>query len=210
MRKPFSAALLTLSAAALALGVSAASASAATAVTWSVSPGGSISGAAGTTKVTDKTSGLTVTCTSSAVTGSLKSGTGLKGTGLGTVTALNFSNCSVDGITLSLSSGPVKYSVNFTSYKAATGVSSGTISKIHFTISSSECSAVIDGTSGTANNGKVKITYTNKTATLKILTTGSTLHVYDVSGCLGAISNGDSGNISGSYKISPAQTIKGS
>lgn len=208
MRKPFSAALLTLSAAALALGLSAASASAATAVTWKVSPGGAISGSAGTTKVTDKTSGLTVTCTSSSVTGSLKSGSGLKGTGLGTVTALNFSNCSVDGITLSLASGPVKYSVNFTSYKA--GVSTGTISKIHFTISSSECSAVIDGTSGTAHNGKVKITYTNKTAALKILTTGSTLHVYDVNGCLGAISNGDAGNISGSYKISPAQTITGS
>jgi hypothetical protein len=207
MRKPISGALLTLSAAALAIGLSTTTSLAATAATWTVSPGGSITGAAKTTTVTDKTSGLTVTCSSSSLTGSLKSGSGLSGTGIGTVTALDFTNCTVDGITLSLASGPVTYAVNFTKYASKTGVSTGTISKIHFTVSSSECDATIDGTSGTAHNGKVAVTYTNKTATLKILTTGSTLHVWDVKGCLGAISDGDSGYISASYTISPAQTI---
>jgi hypothetical protein len=206
MRKPVSAVLLTLTSAALAFGLTATSTFAATTrATWTVKPGGATTGTAGTTKVTDKTSGLTVTCTSSTFTGSFKSGSGLSGTGLGTITALNFTNCTVDGITLSLSSGPVTYSINGASY--ASGVAHGTISKIHFAISSSECSAVIDGTSGTAHNGKVKFTYTNKTGVLKIITTGSTLHVYNVNGCLGAISNGDAGNITGSYKSSPAQTI---
>jgi hypothetical protein len=205
MRKPLSAALLTLASAGLAIGLSTTSALATTAGPWSVSPGGAITGKAGTTKVTDKTSGLTVTCTSSTATGSLKSGTGLSGTGIGTITSLDFTNCTVDGITLSLSSGTVAYPVNAVSYKS--GVTKGTITKIHFAISSSECSAVIDGTSGTADNGKVAVTFTNKTDTLKILTTGSTLHVYDVSGCLGAISDGDAGNISASYKLTPSQTI---
>ncbi|HLX47708.1 MAG TPA: hypothetical protein VKS82_05210 [Streptosporangiaceae bacterium] len=205
MRKPVGA-LLTLASATLALGLAASSASASTIrATWTVSPGGSTTGAAGTTKVTDVTAGLTVTCTSSSFTSSFKTGSGLSGTGLGTITSLNFKNCMVDGITLSLSSGPVTYSVNGASY--ASGVTHGTISKIHFTVSSSECSAVIDGTGATAHNGKVKITYTNSTGVLKILTKGSTLHVYKVNGCLGAISNGDAGNISAAFKVTPKQKI---
>jgi hypothetical protein len=206
MRKPLSAALLTLASAGLAVGLSATSALAAT--TWSVSPGGTISGKAGTTTVTDTTSGLTVTCTSSTLAGTLKKGTGLAGAGLGKVTSLNFNNCTVDGLTLNLSSGTVAWKLNATSFKS--GVTSGTITGIHFAISSSECSAVIDGTGGAAHNGKVKITYTNSTGKLKVLAAGDNLHVYKVNGCLGAISNGDAGTISSTYTLTPKQTIKGS
>jgi hypothetical protein len=205
MRKPLGA-LLTLASAALAVALAATASSASTAATtFKVTPGGSITGAAGTTRVNDTTAGLTVSCTSSSITGSLKSGSGLAGTGIGTITALDFTNCTVDSVSLSLGSGTVAYSVNASS--SASGVTKGTISKIHFVISSSLCSAVIDGTSGTAHNGRVHTTYTNKTHILKFLTTDSTLHVYDVSGCLGAISNGDAGNISASFKVTPAQTI---
>lgn len=207
MRKPISAALLTLSAAAVALGLSTTSAFAAT-TTWSVSPGGSISGSAGTTTLTDTTSGLAITCKTSTLTGSLKSGTGLKGAGLGTVTNVAFNNCSVDGFTLSITSGAVKWPLNAVKY--ASGVTHGTITDIHVTVSSSACSLVIDGTSGTANDGKVAITYTNKTHKLAILPTGGNLKVYNVSGCLGAVSNGDSGTIKSSYGVTPAQTITGS
>jgi hypothetical protein len=208
MRKPFSAALLTLASAGLAVGLSTATAMAATTTTWSVSPGGTIAGSAGTTTVKDTTSGLTVTCSSSTVAGSLKKGTGLAGKGIGTVTSMNFTNCSVDGLTLSLSSGTVAWKLNAASYKS--GVTHGSISGIHFAISSSECDAIIDGTSGTAHNGKVDVTYTNSTGKLKVLTTGDNLHVWDVSGCLGAISNGDKGTISSTYTITPKQTIKAS
>jgi hypothetical protein len=208
MRKPISAALLTLSAAALALGMSAASASAATATTWSVSPGGAIKGAAGTTTLTDTTSGLAISCKTSTLTGTLKKGTGLKGASLGTITNVSFNNCSVDGITLSISSGAVKWPLNAVSYKSPT--TSGTITKIHVSISSSECSAVIDGTSGSADNGMVKVTYSNTTHKLSILPTGGNLHVWDVSGCLGAVSDGDSGTIKNAAAITPVQTITGS
>lgn len=204
MRKPASAGLLTLLTAAFVV-VSATSSFATTATTFKVSPGGAISGSAGTTTLSDTTSGLAVTCKTSTLTGSLKSGSGLAGAGIGTVTNVAFNNCSVDGLTLSISTGTVAWPLNVTSSKS--GVTKGTISKIHFAVTSSECSAVIDGSSGTAKNGKIAITYTNKTATLKILTTGSTLHIYDVQGCLGAISNKDHATVSGSYKVKPAQTI---
>jgi hypothetical protein len=208
MRKPLTAAVLALASAGLAVGLSATTAMAATTLTWSVSPGGTISGSAGTTTVKDTTSGLTVTCTSSTLAGSLKSGSGLAGKGLGTVTSLDFNNCSVDGLTLSLSSGTVAWKLNAASYKS--GVTHGSISGIHFAISSSECSAVIDGTGATKHNGMVKITYTNSTGKLKVLTAGDNLHVYKVQGCLGAISNGDRGTISSTYTITPKQTIKAS
>jgi hypothetical protein len=209
MRKPISAALLTLSAGALALGLGATSAFAAATTTWSVSPGGSISGSAGTTTLTDTTSGLAITCKTSTLTGSLKSGTGLKGFGLGHITNVAFNNCSVDGFTLSISSGTVKWPLNAVTYNATTGVTHGTITKIHVTVSSSACSLVIDGTGATADNGRVSIAYTNSTHKLAILPKGN-LHVYNVNGCLGAVSNGDAGTIKAGYSVTPAQTIKGS
>jgi hypothetical protein len=196
-----------LASAALAIGLSATSASAVTAKTWTVSPGGSVTGSAGKTTVKDTTSGTTVSCSSSSLTGSLKSGSGHKGAGLGTVTSLDFNNCTVLGQTLSLSSGTVSWALNAKSYSKTKGVTTGTISGIHFSISSSICSAVIDGTSGTADNGQVKITYTNSTHKLKILPTGGNLHVYDVSGCLGLINNGDAGTVTSTYTVAPAQTI---
>jgi hypothetical protein len=174
---------------------------------WAVSPGGSIMGTSGTAVLTDTTSGLTVTCTSSSLAGSLKSGTGLPGAGIGTITALDFTSCTVDGLTLSLSSGPVSWSLNAQSYDLATGVTTGTVTGIHFVISSSECSAVIDGTSGTADDGMVKVTYTSNTSTLKILATGGNLHVWDVSGCLGAVSDGDSGTLSDSVRLGKPEAI---
>ena len=205
MRNRIAATFVTAGAAALAIGFGAATSFAATAATWSVSPGGTISGTAGTTTVKDTTSGTSASCTSSNLSGSLKSGHGLAGAGLGTVTSVAFNNCSVAGQTLSISSGPVVWALNASSY--ASGVTHGTISKIHISVSSSICSFVIDGTGASAKNGKVKITYSNSTHKLKILPAGGNLHVYNVSGCFGLISNGDAGSISSAYAISPAQRI---
>jgi hypothetical protein len=204
MRKPVGA-ILTVMSAALTIGLGATTALATTAATWSVSPGGAISGKAGTTTLKDTTSGTTVTCTTSTLTGTLKSGSGLAGAKLGTVTGVDFTNCSVDGQTLSLSSGAVTWAFNAKS--ETNGVVHGTVTGMHLSVSSSICSLVIDGTSGSADNGMVKVTYTNSTHKLKILPTGGNLHVWDVSGCLGLVANGDSGSVTSNYKITPAQTI---
>jgi hypothetical protein len=207
MRRPLGAAAFTTLVAALSLGLSATAVQAAT-ITWTVSPGGAITGSAGTTTLTDKTAGLTVTCTSSSTTGTLKSGSGLNGTGIGSVTSITFNDCSVDGITLTVATGTVSFPLNLKSYKS--GVSSGKITHIHFAVSSSVCSFDVNGTSATANNGTVRVKYGNKAHTLKVLPTGGTLHIYDVSGCLGLINNGDAGQVSSAYTVSPAQKITGS
>jgi hypothetical protein len=38
--------------------------------------------------------------------------------------------------------------------------------------------------------------------------TGGTLHIYNVSGCASLIASGDPTQFSGSYTVSPKQTIK--
>jgi hypothetical protein len=207
MRRPLGATALTSLVAALSLGFSATAAQAAT-LTWTVAPGGAITGTAGTTTLKDNTAGLTVTCTSSGMTGSLKSGSGLKGAGIGSVTSIAFNNCSVDGVTLSVSTGTVAFPLNLKSYKS--GVSSGKIAHIHFAVTSSVCSFVVDGTSATADNGAVRVKYGNKAHTLKVLPSGSTLHIYDVSGCFSLISNDDAASVSGAFVVSPAQKITAS
>lgn len=176
------------------------------AATWTVSPGGSVSGTAGTTTLQDSTTGITLTCTSSQANGSLKSGSGLANP-LGKITSLTFNTCTGPlGISFSASvTGP--FPLKGTAYSASTGTATGKIAKIHGAISGPLCSAVVDGTSATANNGAVKFHYTNSTGALQVLTTGGNLHIYNVNGCFGLINSGDTATFGGTYAISPKQTI---
>ena len=57
------------------------------AVAFSVSPGGSYSGTEETSKFTDTVTGNAIICTSGTVKGTLKEGSGLSGTGIGTITS---------------------------------------------------------------------------------------------------------------------------
>ena len=169
MGRRIAATLFSAGAAALTIGLSATSALAATATTWTVSPGGAITGKAGTTTLTDTTSKIALSCTSSKLAGSLKSGKGLPGKGLGTVTSVTFNNCTVLSVTISLSSGKVAWKLNASSYNSTTGTTSGTITGIHLAVKSRVCSAVVDGPGATARNGTVNVSYSNKTHVLKIL-----------------------------------------
>lgn len=196
--------LLLGGAAAAVIGLSAGPALAAT--TWTVSPGGSITATGGKTTLKDTGTGTTLNCTSSSGKGSVKSGSGLSGTGIGSITSLTFSSCTGPlGLTFTVTSSAFPWSLNATSFSS--GVTSGTISGVHAKLSGPSCSATVDGTSATADNGTVDVTYTNSTGVLKVLTTGGNLHIYGVSGCAGLIKSGDASTFSGSYTVSPKQTI---
>ena len=86
------------------------------------------------------------------------------------------------------------------------GVTHGTITGIHATLSGPSCSAVVDGTSATANNGMVNATYTNSTGKLATTGTGN-LHVYNVSGCAGLINTGDGRLVQGLLHGDPQADI---
>ncbi len=180
------------------------------AATWTVKPGGAVTGTAGKTVVTDATKGLSVNCTSSVAKGTLKHGSGLAGAGIGTITSFAFKGCNASGISVSVTITG-KMPLNATAYNATTKVASMTVTKIHGTISVSaiNCSATIDGTGAAAHNGMVKATFTNGTNTLKVSAKGGNLHVYNPSsGCNGAVSNKDAVNFTGGYKLTPKQIIK--
>ena len=197
-------ALITSAATAAVIGMAVAPAFA-TAATWTVRPGGATTGTAGKTVVTDTTAGQSVTCTSSTAKGTLKHGSGLAGAGLGTITSLAFKGCTILGQTVAVTITG-KMPLNGISYNATTKVASMTITKIHgsFSVSSLSCSATIDGTSATAHNGMVKATYSNGTATLKVLASGN-LHLYN--NTCPVINSGDAVNFTGSYKLAPKQVI---
>jgi hypothetical protein len=213
MRRRLGALILSGGLVAVSLSLNPASALTISATTWTVSPGGPITNSAENVSMEDTTSGLTISCASSTDSGTLKSGTGLSGTALADTTSVAFNSCSADGIAFSgtTSASPATpWVMNAKSYNSSTGVSKVTITHISATISSSVCSAEVDGTSATGNNGKVTGTYSNETGELKISKTGGNLHIYNVSGCLGAIADGDSATFTGTYSMDPEQTITGS
>ena len=76
--------------------------------TWTVTPGGTVTGTAGATILKDSNTGTTLTCTSSQATGTIGSGSGLANP-LGSIGSLSFNNCTGPlGISFSASvTGPV-------------------------------------------------------------------------------------------------------
>jgi hypothetical protein len=214
MGKRMSSMLLMAGAVALAVGLSAAPSLAATATTWKVSPGGAVTLAkSGSFKLQDVTTGHSLACRHTAGTGRFKSGSGLPGAGIGSITALSLSDCTGPGglpVTMTLSHLP--WTLNADSYNPAitAGLTTGTISGIHATFSRNGCSATMDGTSATADNGRTQIHYHNSLAKLKIRTQDSNLHFYNVHGCGGLINSGDAITFAIAYLVSPKQTITGS
>ena len=202
--KRASSVLVTSAALAGVLGLGVGSA-AAVAATWTVRPGGAITAKAGKTTLTDKNTGSTLSCASSSGKGTLKHGSGLSGAGIGTISALSFSNCTGPlGLTFTVHTTHFPWHLNAVSFSS--GVTTGTITGIHATLTGPGCSATVDGTGATANNGKVTAKYSNGTG--KLTTTGAgNLHIYNVSGCGGLINSGDGSSFHGSYTISPKQTI---
>jgi hypothetical protein len=175
----------------------------AVAATWTVKPGGAVMTTSAAVTLTDTTAGSSVSCASSSVTGSLKAGSGLPGSGIGKITSWTFpAGCAPGGFTLTASHFP--WVLNAVSFNSATGVTTGTITGIHAVLGG-PCSAIIDGTSAIANNGKVAVTYTNSTGKLRVLTAGSNLHFY-MSTC-GGVHSGDHATLSASYTVVPRQII---
>ena len=196
--------LLTGGATALAVGASAGVALA-VAITFSISPGGAITAKAGKTTLTDTKTHTVLTCASSSSSGTLKKGHGISGAGLGTISKLSFSTCTGPlSLTFTVKTTHFPWHLNAKTFSG--GVTTGTISGIHATLSGPSCSAVVDGTSATANNGMVTAKYSNSTG--KLTTTGAgNLHIYNVSGCAGLINTGDATQFTGVYTVSPTQKI---
>ena len=198
MRKTSAACLATVTAA-LVVGAG----TPAFAADWTVTPGGAVTGTAGTTTLKDTRSGATLTCASSTTNATVQSGSGLSGTAIATVTAATFNTCKGPlGINFNVTQNNVAYQLNAVSY--ANGVTSGTLENITATLSGPFCTASVGGATATSS-GTVNGTYDNSTHTLSV--SGGDLHVWGVSGCFGLLRTGDAVSYVASYVLSPALTI---
>jgi hypothetical protein len=205
---------LVLAAGTLVAGPGVTSSFAGTATTWSVSPGGAFTATqSGHFTLTDTTTGTLLVCAHTKAAGSFMSGSGLPGAGIGSVTALSLSACTdSSGQAFTITPRHLPWTLNADSYDPAitAGLTTGTITGIHVTVSGPSCLAIVDGTRPFADDGATQIHYHNSLAKLKIRTQASNLHLYNVSGCGGLINSGDAITFSSAYIVTPAQTIIGS
>jgi hypothetical protein len=177
--------------------------------TWSIKPGGVAIAKSGVTILKDgKAPHTSLKCTSSTTKVILKKGHHLPGAAIGAVTVVSFAHCTGPLSTVfNVKPGHLPWHLNAVSYNKTTGVTTGTITGIHATLTGNPCSAVVDGTGVAKNNGMVKVTYSNKTHKLTVLPTGGNLHIYKVVNCLGLINNGDPSVYTAVYTVAPAQII---
>lgn len=179
----------------------------ATTRTWTVRPGGAITATAGKTDVADTTTHNVLSCVSSRMSGTIKSGSGLPSTGIGSVTTAAYDCAMPIGPPFRLTPNGLPWHLSLISYDGSTGVSRGTISGFKLALAGPSCNAVINGTSGTTPDGVVTVTYSDQTGNLRIRTAAGNLHWYHVDGCAGLVANGDPATVSSAYALSPPQTI---
>jgi hypothetical protein len=154
----------------------------------------------------DTTTGSIFTCSSIAVSGTLKSGSGLPGSGAGSISAVTFTHCTGPlGVTFALTPKDLPWHLNLSAYSG--GVVMGSISHMQIELGGPSCQSQISGTSAIASNGHVRFRYADGTGRLTTLTTGGNLHFYNVTGCAGLFNNNDLLTISGTFPLSPKQTI---
>lgn len=169
--------------------------------TWTVTPGGAFTGAAGETDLTTE-GGVELFCSSSTAAGTAQSGSGLSNPLAqlpeGSVT---FNDCQ-GPFGLSFDVAHIgTWDLNGVSYDSASGVTTGTLDNITANISGPGCEATV--------TGSVNATYTNGSGVLSVLP-DQTLTISTVdpnNDCLGLITQGEHAGFSGDYQISPVLTV---
>lgn len=177
-----------------------------TPASWTVSPGGTVSAAAGVTVLTDVNTGVQLTCDTSTLTDAslVTEATGSPAQ-IGTLPqgSVGFQNCSGPfGLTFEVEHIG-DWALNGVTFDPDTGVTVGTLTNISANLSGFACSASV--------SGSVDGTYDNNTGVLTILPNPTlTISFVDpIDNCFGLINEGDSSTFDGAYTVTPAQTITG-
>jgi hypothetical protein len=206
---------------ALAVGASTlpAVASASTsAATWTVTPGGQYRAQVRNDNfwgILDVRTNQELRCTANASTWNMrllfKKGTGLSDP-IGWVRSLSFPKPCLPGgmgpVTLSAAGTP--WGIRALSYDPAGQVTSGRLTHMHLALSGPHCSAVLDGTSATANDGTAPFEYNNGPANTLQTAYGpgsGSLHAYQVTGCRQMLHSGDLVRVFFGYDLSRALTV---
>ncbi|MCQ6551625.1 hypothetical protein NPS70_00180 [Streptomyces sp. C10-9-1] len=179
---------------AAALGMTATSASATSLATWTVTPGGAFTAHAD--NPTLSTPAATLQCVGSDAEGTLKTGSGHAGAGIGSITELTFTGCSVIGIPFDVTTASKPWSLNADAVSAVPGAIDGSISGVDATISGSGCTADFTGTvTGRYLNG-----------TKRLVIDGGDLSASGAD-CFGLINDGDEALFEADYAVTGNHTI---
>ncbi|HEY1914931.1 MAG TPA: hypothetical protein VGH27_05075 [Streptosporangiaceae bacterium] len=102
----------------------------------------------------------------------------------------------------SVTAAGLPWAIRALSYDPKTKTTRGTVLHVHFSVTGPSCSAVIDGTSPTADDGQLAFLWVKGNKILYVdSTTISPLHVYDVSGCAGVFNDGEQVLAGAGYNI---------
>ena len=203
LKKAFTGTAVTGVAIVAAIGLAAApafaSVSSAT-ISGSTNTGGAFTATASNPTLVDNKTGATLKCTSSTATGNAVNGTYTAGAptaiSVATLSKITWSGCTLLGIPFSVTGSGYPWSLNATG-PTASGVTPGSITGVHATLSGA-CVATVTGT--------VTGTYSNTPHTLAI--NAGTLTTSGVSGlCLGQINNGDSVTYKANYVVTSPTTL---
>ncbi|GAA1887620.1 hypothetical protein [Lapillicoccus jejuensis] len=144
--------------------------------------------------------GLNLGCDSGTASGSVKLGSKLSGTGLGTISGSTWTNCiGPAGLKLAVTQVGT-WSINAKGTTTATGVTAGTIGNIVANVgdAAGACKFTVSGTV------KAAVTATATKQLLKVKPTTGALTISNVAGCFGAVANGDTASFAATYKITAA------
>ncbi|MCX4820595.1 hypothetical protein OG883_11865 [Streptomyces sp. NBC_01142] len=187
--------MIATAAFAAAVGLTVTSASATTLATWTVSPGGNFAAVAA--NPTLSVPSATLECASSDAAGTLKSGSGLDGNGIGDINNLGFTDCSVAGISFEVTTSSTPWKLNVSDVNPGNpDWVDGSISGVRAHISGFGCDADFSG----------DVTGHWENSTDKLVIDGGSLVASNAS-CLGIINDGDEALFEASYDVSPGQTI---
>ncbi|QKW08142.1 hypothetical protein HUT18_18940 [Streptomyces sp. NA04227] len=190
-------AVVVAAATSAAFGLAITSTSAAPQATWTVAPGGAVTAHADNPSVV--TDSGEFKCTSADGTGSVKSGSGLSGTGIGQINSLSFAGCSAMGINITITTSGLPYGINITGESPDNPDHVlGEIANVKAHVSGFGCSADFTGT--------VHGYFDNTQSALIADGTSRDLTASNAS-CLGIINNGDTVALKAVVKMSPGQTI---
>lgn len=189
-----------------AVGFTVSSASATAQATYTVTPGGPFTAHSGDTQL--GVPNAVLVCTDSDAAGTLKSGSGLDGAGIGTINSLTFTDCSVAGLLFDVDTSiTLPWDLNITGADPGNpdrvlGSITGIVAKI--ADQDGICTATFAGPGGPTDEGEVTGYFDNATSQLVVQDGNLTAHDAN---CLGIINNGDHAAFTGTYDVSPPQTI---
>jgi hypothetical protein len=196
--------IAALAVAAALLGL-AAPAAASTASTWTITPGGDITGRSGIIALTDTSTGTALQCESSTIGATLNSGRH-QANPIGEVTSVTFASCDGPGgqtFRVTATTSPARpWPVTASTHRGR--VTRGTIGNITLDIAGTGCRAAVGGTTA-GSPGTAGFRFINVEDALEI--GGGTLHAEDVTGCAGLFAGGDPVTWTGGYKVLPPQTV---